>query len=167
MFANGRYSDFLPHRSNMNIYEEQNFLLSFDRKDGNGRPQAIIIEKIWWGIRDSSLDLIPPAKQKDVDALIKSNTEYISAQSVRERTVVIFGLPVLTDLKELAELESVFWPLFEEYGAEAVTLPPNTGLAFVKLADRESITQAINVVQKKAINFLGDPYILHSVPFCN
>jgi hypothetical protein len=64
---------------------------------------------------------------------------YCTALQVARRTIVISGLPKLSDLVDLQEIEYSFFDLFVDFNPENIHIVPMKGMGYVKLADAKMV----------------------------
>lgn len=149
VFANGMFCDFFAHRRDINEYSKKNLRLVMLAKDGNGRPLEIILQKAWWCCLDPASHPLTEHSQRELCEAFQ--TAMGIAIAVKNRTIEISGLPIVSDLVENYDIESQLFALFSDLQVEIINIVPGRGNAFVKMLTAEDAVQAIDMLDGSII----------------
>jgi len=169
VFANGVYCDYFVHRRPLAPkYEGRPLRLVMYVVDGNGMRHGVNVRKVWWGERDPALNPLAANIQSALasahesflsSSLSKSNPE--AAASRAQRSLVVTGLPLSSNLVENYEMEKPLKGLFESFEWEAVQMVPGQGMAFIRLSRPESVAAAVEELDGAVIEQKDEQLTLH------
>ena len=137
VYANGRFDVFFPHRRDIRSYNNSNLKVWFTYRDDNGNPHAVIVRKVYW--KKTDLKDFYLAQSDIVRDQVKGQLDGPPPQCVLNpyppRTVLLSGLPVMENLKNIQIVEMNLLSVFEEVGTvQYMSLIPGTEYAFARVS---------------------------------
>jgi len=140
VFANNQYCAFFAHRRD--IHQFKDLKLVFLAADDNGKREEVTIEKVWWGHQDFTRETLSPSMNVIIRKAVADIPESVT-NPIAERTVIVEGLPILTDLELLQGLEYNILDLFEPFHPEKVALVTGQGYGYIRLKKSADVAVAI------------------------
>lgn len=139
LYTDSKFEIFFRHRRNIEEYCGQDLKLWFTYRDDNGNPHSVIIKRVIWQHNDIDLFLSGRSSNvvKTVNELMAAPLSANTANPMLPRTVLMQGLPILSDLKMLQGIEYNFFEMFKEFPEfkpSAIALVPETQYAFVRVS---------------------------------
>ena len=138
----GRLDTFFPHRRDIRDFIGQNLKIWFTYRDDNGLSHSVVVKKVYW--EKTQLNHFYATQDGAVRGIVSSRLADRVPRSVSSpmppRTVLLSGLPVLEDLKNLQGIESNLFialddnPESKDKIVEAIAMIPGTEYAFVRVS---------------------------------
>lgn len=138
LYTDSRFEIFFRHRRDITEYLGQDLKLWFTYRDDNGNPHSIILKKVLWQHTDMNLFLSGRSEKvlSIVNDLMSAPLSESVANPMKPRTILMRGLPILSDLKILQGIEYSFFQSMKEFEPSSIALVPETQYAFIRVSHR-------------------------------